>query len=207
MMIREAPFARATAAVVKARKVSITATAPVAFLAPSKRLWIEIFIAAAAPGHLRVAFGRALREHLGHSETGRANDHRRRPNPSLGKGHAFGPSSPGALFNRTGDCGHGRCRCRPGAGPPGTVGPGLKRAGAGGGHKRPRTIRVNGLVISRRSTRARYRCELEGATGDGRPALLYERPTPAILVHRRHARLAVAGGGAGRGAGVAGGGD
>ena len=40
MMIREAPFAKATAAVVKARKVSITATAPLAFLAPSKRLWI-----------------------------------------------------------------------------------------------------------------------------------------------------------------------
>src|ERR1700730_3952285 len=50
MMIRDAPFARATAAVVKARKVLSTATAPLAFLAPSKRLWIEIFIAAAASG-------------------------------------------------------------------------------------------------------------------------------------------------------------
>jgi hypothetical protein len=50
MIIREAPFARATAAAVKARKVSITATAPLAFLAPSKRLWIEIFIAAAPFG-------------------------------------------------------------------------------------------------------------------------------------------------------------
>jgi hypothetical protein len=30
--------------------VSITATAPLAFLAPSKRLWIEIFIAAATFG-------------------------------------------------------------------------------------------------------------------------------------------------------------
>ena len=57
--------ARATAAVVKARKVSITATAPLAFLAPSQRLWIEIFIAAAATGSLSVAFERALREHLG----------------------------------------------------------------------------------------------------------------------------------------------
>ncbi len=44
MRIREAPFARATAAVAKARNVSITATAPVAVLAPSNRLWIEIFI-------------------------------------------------------------------------------------------------------------------------------------------------------------------
>src|SRR5262249_43316185 len=155
MMIREAPFARATAAVVKARKVSITATAPVAFLAPSKRLWIEIFIAAAAPGHLRVAFGRALREHLGHSETGRTNDHRRRPNPSLGKGHAFGPSSPGALFSRTGDCRHGRGWCRPGAGPPGAVGPGLERAGAGGGAQIPRPLRDHGLVLSRRSPHSR----------------------------------------------------
>jgi hypothetical protein len=42
----------ATAAVVKARKVSITATAPFAFLAPSKRLWIEIFIAAAVSGFI-----------------------------------------------------------------------------------------------------------------------------------------------------------
>ena len=50
MMIREAPFTKATAAVVKALKVSITATAPLAFLAPSKRLWIEIFIAAATFG-------------------------------------------------------------------------------------------------------------------------------------------------------------
>ncbi len=50
MMIREAPFTKATVAVVKARKVSITATAPLAFLAPSKRLWIEIFIAAATFG-------------------------------------------------------------------------------------------------------------------------------------------------------------
>ena len=47
MMIREAPFAKATAAVVKARNVSITATAPLAILAPSKRLSIEIFIATA----------------------------------------------------------------------------------------------------------------------------------------------------------------
>ena len=60
MMIREAPFARATAAVVKARKASITATVPLAFLAPSKRLWIEIFIAAAAFG----LFERSARAHL-----------------------------------------------------------------------------------------------------------------------------------------------
>src|SRR5712671_5308749 len=60
MMIRDAPFARATAAVVKARKVSITATAPLAFLAPSKRLWIEIFIAAAASG----LFDRSVRARL-----------------------------------------------------------------------------------------------------------------------------------------------
>src|SRR6266850_4669298 len=60
MMIRDAPFARATAAVVKARKVSITATAPLAFLAPSKRLWIEIFIAAAASG----LFDRSVRARI-----------------------------------------------------------------------------------------------------------------------------------------------
>jgi hypothetical protein len=40
MMIRQAPFAKA--AVAEARNVSITATAPVAFLAASKRLWIEL---------------------------------------------------------------------------------------------------------------------------------------------------------------------
>ena len=45
MMIREAPFASATAAVVNARKVSMTATVPVAPLAPSNRLRSEILIA------------------------------------------------------------------------------------------------------------------------------------------------------------------
>src|SRR5438552_685763 len=40
----DAPFASATAAVVKARNTSMTATVPVARLAPSKRLWIEISI-------------------------------------------------------------------------------------------------------------------------------------------------------------------
>jgi hypothetical protein len=42
--MREAPFAKATAAVVKARNTSMIATAPVARVAPSSRLWIEIFI-------------------------------------------------------------------------------------------------------------------------------------------------------------------
>jgi len=42
--IRDAPFAKATAAVVKARNTSITATVPVARLAPSRRLWFEISI-------------------------------------------------------------------------------------------------------------------------------------------------------------------
>jgi hypothetical protein len=37
--------------------------------------------------------------------------------------------------------------------------------------------------------------------GRARPALFYQRPAPAILVHRRHARLAVAGGRPGRSAG------
>jgi hypothetical protein len=43
MMIRGGPFARAIAAVVKARNVSITASAQVAALASSNKLWIEIF--------------------------------------------------------------------------------------------------------------------------------------------------------------------
>ena len=42
----EAPFDKATAAVVKARKTSMTATEPVARVAPSRRLWIEISITA-----------------------------------------------------------------------------------------------------------------------------------------------------------------
>jgi hypothetical protein len=41
----DAPFAKATAAVVKARNTSMTATVPVARSAPSKRLWIDISIA------------------------------------------------------------------------------------------------------------------------------------------------------------------
>jgi hypothetical protein len=40
--IFDAPFAKATAAVVKARKTSMIATVPVARVAPSRRLWIEI---------------------------------------------------------------------------------------------------------------------------------------------------------------------
>jgi hypothetical protein len=43
--IPAAPFARATAAVVKARNTSMTATEPVAREAPSRRLWIETSIA------------------------------------------------------------------------------------------------------------------------------------------------------------------
>jgi len=42
-----------------------TAKSPLAFLAAPTMLRIEIFIAAAAFGYLSVAFGRALREHLG----------------------------------------------------------------------------------------------------------------------------------------------
>jgi hypothetical protein len=38
----DAPFARATAAVVKARNTSMIATVPVARVAPSSKLWIEI---------------------------------------------------------------------------------------------------------------------------------------------------------------------
>src|SRR6516164_1415790 len=41
--ILNAPFAKATAAVVKARKTSMTATVPVARFAPSRRLWTENF--------------------------------------------------------------------------------------------------------------------------------------------------------------------
>lgn len=44
MMTLDAPLASATAAVVKARNTSITATVPVARCAPSRRLWIEIFM-------------------------------------------------------------------------------------------------------------------------------------------------------------------
>ena len=44
MMMREAPFARVTAAVVKARNTSTTATVPAARVAPSIRLWMEISI-------------------------------------------------------------------------------------------------------------------------------------------------------------------
>jgi hypothetical protein len=76
-----------------------------------------------------------------------------------------------------------------------------------GGAEIPRSLRDHGLVLSRRSPRARYRRALEGAAGRARPALLHQRPAPAILVHRRHARLAVAGGRPGRSAGVAGCGD
>jgi hypothetical protein len=42
----DAPFAKATAAVVKERKTSMTATVLIARVAPSRRLWIEISIAA-----------------------------------------------------------------------------------------------------------------------------------------------------------------
>jgi hypothetical protein len=42
----DAPFAKATAAVVKARNTSMTATVPIARVAPSRRLWIEISITA-----------------------------------------------------------------------------------------------------------------------------------------------------------------
>src|ERR1700730_8485058 len=42
--IRDALFARATAAVVKARNTSMTATEPVARVAPARRLWIEVSI-------------------------------------------------------------------------------------------------------------------------------------------------------------------
>jgi hypothetical protein len=42
--ILDAPFVKATAAVVKARKTSMTATAPFNRVAPSSRLWIEISI-------------------------------------------------------------------------------------------------------------------------------------------------------------------
>lgn len=42
MTMWEAPFASATAAVVNARNTSITATVPVARIAPSRRLWIKI---------------------------------------------------------------------------------------------------------------------------------------------------------------------
>jgi hypothetical protein len=42
----DALFPNATAAVVKARKTSMTATMPVARFAPSSRLWIEIAIVA-----------------------------------------------------------------------------------------------------------------------------------------------------------------
>src|SRR5262245_51226919 len=42
--IFDAPFARVTAVVVKARKTSMTATEPVARVAPSRRLWSEISI-------------------------------------------------------------------------------------------------------------------------------------------------------------------
>jgi hypothetical protein len=41
----EAPFDKGTAAVVKARNTSMTATVPFARDAPSRRLWIEISIA------------------------------------------------------------------------------------------------------------------------------------------------------------------
>src|ERR1700722_3443943 len=44
MVICEAPLANTTAAVVKARKTSMIATAPVAWAAPSKRLPIQISI-------------------------------------------------------------------------------------------------------------------------------------------------------------------
>jgi hypothetical protein len=40
--MREAPFATATAAVVNARNTSMIATLPVARVAPSSKLWIEI---------------------------------------------------------------------------------------------------------------------------------------------------------------------
>jgi hypothetical protein len=48
MTILNAPFARATAPVVKARNTSMTVTKPVARVAPSRRLWIEISIASAS---------------------------------------------------------------------------------------------------------------------------------------------------------------
>jgi hypothetical protein len=41
--MREAPFASATAAAVNARNTSMIATVPIARVAPSRRLWIEIF--------------------------------------------------------------------------------------------------------------------------------------------------------------------
>src|SRR3978361_241764 len=50
MMMRDAPFARATAAVVKARNTSMTATAPLACLAPSSRLAMTMSIAASVAG-------------------------------------------------------------------------------------------------------------------------------------------------------------
>src|SRR5271156_5115043 len=46
----EAPFANTTAAVVNARNTSMIAAAPIARVAPSRRLWIEISIGRPSAG-------------------------------------------------------------------------------------------------------------------------------------------------------------
>src|SRR5439155_26391740 len=67
-----------------------------------------------------------------------------RTDPSLGKGHAVRAPSSGTLFGRAGDRGHGRGRRRPGANPPGAVGPGLERAGGRSGAPILRPLAIMG---------------------------------------------------------------
>jgi hypothetical protein len=67
--------------------------------------------------------------------------------------------------------------------------------------RHPDRFAIMGWFLSRRSPRTRYRRALEGAAGPCSACALYQRPAPAIPVHRRHARLAVAGGRPGRSAG------
>ena len=128
---------------------------------------------------------------------------RRCPDPSLGKRNAVPATSPGAVLRRAGDRRDGRSRRGPGADPSGAVGPGLERAGAGGGAAIPRPLRDHGLVLSRRPERPRPCRALEGAAGHARSALLFQRAAQAGMDDRRHARLAVARGRAGRRAGGA----
>src|SRR5262245_52969774 len=86
-------------------------------------------------------------------------------------------------------------------------GTGLERAGAGGGAQIPRPLRDHGLFYLDDPRGRDLVAHWRGAAGHGQLALLYRRPPPAILVHRRYARLALAGGGVRRRAGLAGSGD
>ncbi len=96
-----------------------------------------------------------------------------------------------------------RSRRRPGADPPGAVGPGFERAGDRSGAEISRSLPHHGLVLSRRPERKRPRRALERAAGHGRAALLFQRAAQAGVDDRRDARLAVARGRARRRAGGA----